>query len=334
MAKGNMFLGMSSGKVADVVFYRMNGEQMTRARNRHPQNPRTNPQLYQRAIMATITQAYAAGKAIFDHSFEGRKVGAECQQAFSSKNIKYLRSLIAADIERGFVTDPGDGRVVGPGIAYPVGFAGMQVSEGTYQQAFFIEDKLGSGTATGPGFLLPNTDGAQTCKEYAELHGLVAGDYYTIVGFAELGDAQLLFTTQAAGSSSAGKQYVQRFFFLRFGVKASFVSSTDSIEGKDWGDIFFIDSNSPTIKSIDLSQYALADELVATDIIIDTEGLPKGVWGMIRSRKDMDLRSSCTLDYFNDSTTWGITSQWALDAWSQGTQNVGDSNLILEGGGF
>ena len=74
MAKGNLFQGMGRGKVGDVVFSRLNGEQISRVRNRHPKNPRSNSQLFQRAIMATVMQAYSAGKAIFDHSFEGYAV--------------------------------------------------------------------------------------------------------------------------------------------------------------------------------------------------------------------------------------------------------------------
>ena len=43
------------------VFSRLNGQQVSRVRNRNPKNPRTNAQLYQRAIMATVMQAYSAG---------------------------------------------------------------------------------------------------------------------------------------------------------------------------------------------------------------------------------------------------------------------------------
>lgn len=75
MAKGNMFLGMARGKVGDVVFYRADGQQLSRVRNRNPRNPRTNAQLFQRAIMATVVQAYAAGKELFDHSFQGFQSG-------------------------------------------------------------------------------------------------------------------------------------------------------------------------------------------------------------------------------------------------------------------
>ena len=75
MSKGNLFQGMARGSVGDVTFTRVNGQQVARVRNRKPKNPRTNKQLYQRAIMATVMRAYSAGRAIFDHSFEGVKFG-------------------------------------------------------------------------------------------------------------------------------------------------------------------------------------------------------------------------------------------------------------------
>ena len=49
MAKGNLFLGMGRGSVGDVTFYRADGQQLSRARNRKPRNPKTNAQLIQRA---------------------------------------------------------------------------------------------------------------------------------------------------------------------------------------------------------------------------------------------------------------------------------------------
>ena len=91
MAKGNLFQGMGRGKVGDVVFSRLNGQQIARVRNRNPKNPRTNAQLYQRAIMATVMQAYSAGIAIFDHSFQGKEVGAQNQRRFMALNAKLLR---------------------------------------------------------------------------------------------------------------------------------------------------------------------------------------------------------------------------------------------------
>ena len=42
MAKGNMLMGYSRGSVGDVTFARIKGQQIARARNRNPKNPKTN----------------------------------------------------------------------------------------------------------------------------------------------------------------------------------------------------------------------------------------------------------------------------------------------------
>ena len=121
---------MARGKVGDVVFSRLNGQQIARVRNRNPKNPRTNAQLYQRAIMATVMQAYSAGIAIFDHSFQGKEVGAQNQRRFMSLNAKLLRSQIAADLNGSVAVASQVGRVVAPGVSSPVA-ACLQVSEGS-----------------------------------------------------------------------------------------------------------------------------------------------------------------------------------------------------------
>ena len=178
MAKGNLFQGMARGKVGDVVFSRANGEQISRVRNRHPKNPRTNAQLYQRAIMASIVQAYAAGKAIFDHSFQGYSVGAQNQREFIKRNAKLLRETVAADINTPIATNLQKGRVVAPGISSPVPFA-YEISSGTYQQSLFTE------TNDGTTFSLPmiNDGEGETAKAYFERVGFTVGDIYTFVMF-------------------------------------------------------------------------------------------------------------------------------------------------------
>lgn len=52
MAKGNMLLGYSRGAVGDVVFRRSKGEQVTSARNRRPNNPKTEAQQRQRSVFS------------------------------------------------------------------------------------------------------------------------------------------------------------------------------------------------------------------------------------------------------------------------------------------
>lgn len=58
MAKGNLLLGYGRGKVGSLVFSRRKGEQIVRARNEHPANPRTNAQLAQRMKMYAPVKLY------------------------------------------------------------------------------------------------------------------------------------------------------------------------------------------------------------------------------------------------------------------------------------
>lgn len=101
MSKGNLFLGFGRGKVGDVVFYRSNGEQITRSLNRNPKNPRSESQLLQRIIMGTVMQAYSKMKSITDHSFEGVQPGAATMAEFLRLNVDNLRARVASQIESG-----------------------------------------------------------------------------------------------------------------------------------------------------------------------------------------------------------------------------------------
>lgn len=98
MAQGNMLLGMARGSVGDVTFARSVRKQVSRARNRKPNNPRTVAQCKQRVLMKTAALAYQLfQKDIADQTFEGAKNARENQQKFISLNIAKLRENENAD---------------------------------------------------------------------------------------------------------------------------------------------------------------------------------------------------------------------------------------------
>lgn len=99
MAKGNMFLGMSRGSVGDVTFYRGRGQQLARARNRAPKNPRSSAQIIQRMILATATKAYSRLQPIVNHSFQGVTYGGESQSYFLKRAMERIRNYVAASLE-------------------------------------------------------------------------------------------------------------------------------------------------------------------------------------------------------------------------------------------
>ena len=95
MSKGNLFLGQARGAVGDVVFTRVDGEQVTHSRNRHPKNPQTAIQLLQRVLMKTNSLAYSMFSDIADHSFQGKQQGTPNQSEFTRMNIAFMRQELA-----------------------------------------------------------------------------------------------------------------------------------------------------------------------------------------------------------------------------------------------
>lgn len=317
MSKGNLFLGYARGAVGDVVFSRLDNQQITRARNRAPRNPKTNPQLVQRAFMATILQAYKAGKAIFDHSFQGKYVGAGCMREFMSLNIRKLRSQVASEIAAGTSSEDCKARVVGPGTISPVPNEYI-VSTGTYDQTLFDAD----GKMPAPG------TGIDTYAKYCEQVGLIDGDYYTIVAFAPDTNEEEVFAI--SGERDYGAiQYPGVFAFIRLTVKPGLTTSTDALpQNISFNNIFTIDA------SANFSGSLLSEGITSGIKTVDIFGsLDDMAFGIIRSRKDQDLRSNTTLK-LAAANPMGISSNFALLAWQQGSVQVGDSSLILEGGGF
>lgn len=319
MAKDNLFLGQARGKIGDIVLYRMDGRQMARTRNRNPRNPRTEKQQFQRAIMATIAQAYSVGKAIFDHSFQGKSVGAWNQRRFSRVNADKLRAAIANDIANNVALASQIGRVVAPSATYPVAFPYI-ISEGSYSQNLFSED----GKWPAP------TSGVATLGAYADQLGLLAGDYYTIVAFIVDYQGAAVYTVDGA-QEGFGQQFPCKFGFIRMKVKDSIIGSTEAISGTpSLRTLFDVDA----AENLDYSLSAITPTSGITLEDLQADGTDyAGGYGIIRSRKDQDLRSNSEIVIQTDSERpYGLVSQYVLDAWMAGTQQLGNSELILEGG--
>lgn len=101
MAKDNLFLGFGRGKVGDLVMYRQNGTQVTRARNRSPRNPQTPLQLLQRVVLKTSSLAYSMLQELTNHSYQGRMEGTESQSRFTEMNVAMFRARLADEINSG-----------------------------------------------------------------------------------------------------------------------------------------------------------------------------------------------------------------------------------------
>lgn len=95
MSKGNMLLGYSRGKVGSLVFSRSKGQQITRAYNARPNNPKSFNQQIQRARMANVVNMYRALVALCNHSFTSRPIEQSSFNAFVSANLKNSRVFLA-----------------------------------------------------------------------------------------------------------------------------------------------------------------------------------------------------------------------------------------------
>ena len=98
MSKGNLFLGQARGSVGDVTFTHIAGQQVARARNRSPRNPRVPSQMLQRIVLNSASKAYSLMQRIVDHSFEGVQGIARNQQRFMQLNTSAFRDKLAAVI--------------------------------------------------------------------------------------------------------------------------------------------------------------------------------------------------------------------------------------------
>lgn len=90
MAKGIDINGQLRGKRGGIVYYRANGEQISRTKASKVANPKSIMQQRQRAVFASVSQASSALRKIVDHSFEGVKYGQESLVRFAKENLAIL----------------------------------------------------------------------------------------------------------------------------------------------------------------------------------------------------------------------------------------------------
>lgn len=327
MAKGNLFQGMGRGKVGDVVFSRLNGEQVSRVRNRHPKNPQTNKQLVQRAIMATVMSAYSAGREIFDHSFQGYSVGAGCQRRFLSLNANALRTTLASEWDTA-AAEESLAKVTAPKIQTPIPNQYV-VSEGSMSQNLFTFQGGGDSAAV---WTLPTAEANEKIKDYATRVGLNPGDIYTFVfiGTSQLDD-DVLYKALGVASVEFDTVYRGSFGWIRFIAKN--LSAVETVISSETlvSDLFDIEYGGiATVAADDFYYNENFNIMKFVSNGNDMGGYGYAI-GLIRSRRDQDLRSNASMVVCN-SAEFGLYWNDLLTAWKAGTTQIGASDLILEGG--
>lgn len=182
MAKGNPFLGMARGSAGDFTYYRMMGEQVFRARNRHPSNPRTTLQLIQRCVMLTAQRAYSMLSPLCDHSFQGRTPGTMSQARFTVLNNGWMRAALAQALED---VAHGDESTYGAESNYAGKFSLLPefmpyiISEGSISP-LAVSWVQGRAIIAAPGLSVPFDEG-MSYSQLIDALGLQAGDQLTFV---------------------------------------------------------------------------------------------------------------------------------------------------------
>lgn len=180
MAKGNMLLGYSRGKVGSLVFKRQNGQQVTVPRVTPP-NPQTHSQMMRRVAFASATKTAKALKTIIDHSFQGVQYGEKSVQHFVKMAAKKAYAGVATADMSTLSTAPFQLAPVVPPLAYGVASGGeFVVSQGN----------LASSTIhlSGEDLVMPNITTTTTLAQFCEILGITMDSQLTfIVGnYAEL----------------------------------------------------------------------------------------------------------------------------------------------------
>lgn len=308
MAKGNMFLGMSRGSVGDVTFYRNRGNQVARARNRAPMNPKTEAQTIQRMILATASKAYSRMKGIVDHSFQGVQYGGVSQSYFLKRAMDDLRTWVSQTIN---ITGEYPANLRNPllyrGLAYPTDAhqsgVGLLISEGTIPSVPAVVTTEGGSDPIVSHFGA-NLGATPTIQQVMTALGAVRGDQITCVG---------LFNGQ--------------FFASRYVI---IPDATDSDLAANWTGAFNLTAFDQ-VKSLagPIGIYAgFADGAIVRQVTLpagSTTGLDAAAIIISRKVGDVWQRSTQRLVWLNDAGDYTYTSD-VIAEWLAGTAPIDTVN--------
>lgn len=206
MSKGNMLLGYARGKVGSLVFTRRKGEQITRARNSNPTNPRTPLQVFQRMKMYAPVAFYKASIATqFKYAFEDQRANETAFNAFMRHNIGVApwtsKSLASQYAPIPFAVQMSAGSA-----------PGVEAWIGNYKStpAGSIEDYAGVGLYFGENSSIDSaTVGELSISVLAVNQLLREGDMLTFVGVRSTGLAVVNGNVDYAGVSGFDFSYAQ-----------------------------------------------------------------------------------------------------------------------------
>lgn len=326
MAKGIAINGQLRGKLGGVVYYRSNGQQISRARAENVSNPNTQPQRIQRMIMATVMQAYSLTKEITDHSFEGVKYKQDSMAFFQRVNANKLRSVISAE------NAPFQPSFTAPKVQALIP-NGYTISRGSLSPVPF-SFQAGAADAHYPVIGDAYSDVAVlndiTLGRFMKSLRANAGDMVTLVYFD--GDSVLFSLTNGENDRENIKYVTMRYVRMKF--KDSYTPNelatslfTITLEGGAQinQDLFLTEESSNLTFLNDCQMVDIAGQKNLTFPNIDAHAI-----GIIRSRRDGGAwrRSLCEMTC-NPGYHYGLSYDSGLLAWENNTNELGSGDWLL-----
>lgn len=326
MAKGIAINGQLRGKLGGVVYYRSNGQQISRARAENVSNPNTQPQRIQRMIMATVMQAYSLTKEITDHSFEGVKYKQDSMAFFQRVNANKLRSMISAEnasFQPSFTAPKvqaliPNGYTISRGSLSPVPFSFVAGAAGAHYPT--IGDTYSAAT------LLDEI----TLQAFMNSLRASAGDMVTLVYFD--GDSILFTLTDGENDRENIKYVTMRYVRIKFKDSYTANDLTTGVFVADGGgavhfnqDLFNIEESSNLSLMNDCQLVANGQHFSLVFPNVDAHAI-----GIIRSRRDGGVwrRSLCEM-ICNPGYHYGLSYESGLLAWENNTNELGSGDWLL-----
>lgn len=308
MAKTGFWLRGARGKFAGAVLAKGADGQTIQRELVKPKNPRTNGQMAQRMIFATVASAYSMMKAICDHSFEGVQYGAKTQQVFFKEALTLMRTRAAAD----------DGNFLIPGVSALMANPYV-ISRGSLTSPKNIEYNSDQDIIAISNMKNPTVDGGVvvTANSFCKALGINKGDQITLVAIVRDSDQPVL-------GEYAGREYRRnKFVYARITVKAD--AADDAIVYSEasakWGDAVIIEG-------FNGSNYEAGSATTAAFNINFPDGML--AFACIRSAKEGNvwLRSNESLKLSDEGLLYNFSDM--LPAWtSTGTELIFNSSRYL-----
>lgn len=323
MARYNLFKGKSRGSIGDVTFTTQNGVQISRVRNRHPRNPRTNPQMLQRAIWATIVRAYSAGKSFYSTAFESATTPRQNMTAFMSVNMDYLRQLIIDELDNQTPVDQQRGRVVHPQSYTPTPIDGLTISQGTLTDTIFTVTPATDETPLTVSMPAP-ASATETIADYAQRIGLTSDTIYTIV--ANIVDTQISILYPQPLTTPYAINYQSYFGTTQLTLKTTL--PTIAITSATMADIFDIQYTGNVLPYSFAAIEFRNGTWTANTLLRKIE--PIGTLGISAYKSSTKQTTKSTMQWISTYNAYGIATEYLITIWGKEKQEKEDTFIPQE----